>query len=218
MFGRPRPLVAALALVISLGLGSAWASSSYELSRTELSWVADVVVRGEIVTTQARWKADRTGIYTWTELRITESLKGPHAAGDTVLIRALGGQDGSQGAQVVGEARYSVGEEVVVFLETARDGHLRTVGMAQGRFTLVPDVDGGPAVVVRPLLPEDEAYDHTLLQVPAWERPETAQEFLRAVRSDILLDRLPSAVEIPGLPEAKQVRLREAHATVPGGR
>ena len=52
----------------------------------------------------------------------------------------------------------------------------------------------------------------------AWERPETAEEFQRDVRSDILQERIPTAVEIPGLTPAKQVRLREAHAAAQGGR
>ena len=207
-------LLTVLSLLLFLVPGSASASSSYEMSRTELSWVSDVVVQGEVISSQARWKADRSAIYTWTEIRVTESLKGDHQPGETLMVRALGGRDGGASARVIGEARFSEGEEVIVFLEHTRDGHLRTVGMSQGRFTLVADADGGPTVVIRPFLHEDEAYDHRRLAIPNWERPETAEEFLRAVRSDIVQERLPVAAEIPGLSPAKQARLTEAHAVI----
>jgi hypothetical protein len=107
---------------------------------------ADRVVLGRVEAASARWSADHSAIYTEVTLRVERALTGPARAGDAIALRTEGGSVDGVGMRVYGAARFTVGEEVVAFLEQ-RGAATWTVGMAQGKMRVV--TVGGARLAVR---------------------------------------------------------------------
>ncbi|MEZ4473757.1 MAG: hypothetical protein R3F60_23795 [bacterium] len=129
----PGPLGLALALVFTAGAASATIVQS--LSLDDMSRKADVIVHGTVVEQATAWNDTRSRIYTVTTVEVKERLKGK---GETrIRIRQLGGTVDGITQSIVGNARLSVGEEVVVFLtQDAEKGLHYVIGMAQGKYTV----------------------------------------------------------------------------------
>ncbi|MBM4364162.1 MAG: hypothetical protein FJ104_15895 [Deltaproteobacteria bacterium] len=107
------------------------------LTVSEMARRADVVVLGRVVGQTATWNPERTRIYTRTELLVGESLKGDARAGESLTIRQLGGTLDGLVQTVPGNARFAIGEEVVVFLDRDEAQPLHyVIGMAQGKFAV----------------------------------------------------------------------------------
>jgi hypothetical protein len=143
-----RGFSAALALFAGTAIVStpiaAEATIVKRLTVAEMARRADVVVQGTVVRQSASWNAERTRIYTVTELRVVEALKGTATAGATISIRQLGGTLDGIVQSIAGNARFDVGEEVVVFLDQDEALPLHyVIGMAQGKFSVRRT---GPAV------------------------------------------------------------------------
>lgn len=85
----------------------------------EMSAGAKVIVRGTVGAQQARWDDGRRRIHTYTEVRVTEALKGQVPT--IILVRQPGGEVDGIGARVSGAARFHEGEEVLLFLEAPPD-------------------------------------------------------------------------------------------------
>lgn len=136
-----------LAVFAALGVlvpaGSARATIMLPLSIEQLATESAAIVRAEVVGRRAAWSADKRHIFTYTELRVAETLAGAAKPGAVLTVRTLGGEVGETGMKVAGVARFTPGEEVVVFLRTdpvdARD--FQVVGMSQGKYK-VKRVDG----------------------------------------------------------------------------
>ena len=114
---------------------SATGTISLPLPISELTFRADTIVRGVVVSRVGAWDKAHRRIRTVTEVRVSESWKGAEGPGAIVRIRQLGGTVGSVTQSVAGDARFRLGQEVLVFLRSdpARGLHYM-VGMAQGRF------------------------------------------------------------------------------------
>ncbi len=112
---------------------------------------SDRICVGKIESQVSRWTSNRDAIYTDFTLRIAQVMKGSGAAGETVIVRREGGEVGGMGMRVTGAANFTVGEEVVVFLEQRGGprGALYTVGMAQGKMRI--DTVDGKKVAIRDL-------------------------------------------------------------------
>jgi hypothetical protein len=156
---------------------SVTASATTVISETleEMAARAPVVVRATARQSQAAWSGDNRRIWTWTELVVTERLKGSAAVSvsSTLLVKQPGGEVGKVGQGVAGVATFAPGEDCVLFLEPATDeaGTWVVRGLAagkisvtdrQGRAVAVRDLSGlafakpGPADRVRLLQPEAE--------------------------------------------------------------
>jgi len=97
-----------------------------------LTRASDLVVRGTVVRVEPRWTEDQRRIITDSEILVSEVLKG-NVTGKTVVAMQPGGVLGDVGQMVHGTAKFSLGDEVVVFLEKRGDRAF-VVGLAQGRF------------------------------------------------------------------------------------
>ncbi len=101
---------------------------------------ADVVVEGPVLAATAHWVGGL--IVTESVVAVEVCHAGP--CPEAVHIRTLGGEVGELGQHVEGVATFSRGERALVFAgRPGPDGHRAVVGLAQGKFTVVPDVDGG---------------------------------------------------------------------------
>lgn len=111
-----RRLLLPLLALAPLGV---FASVVVQRSIEELAAQAPLVVHGTVHQVAADWDKERAKIWTWTEIVVTETLKGPRSS--TVLVKQPGGVVGELGQDVAGVARFAPGEEVVLFLEPAPD-------------------------------------------------------------------------------------------------
>jgi hypothetical protein len=128
---------------------------------------APIIVRATVRQSQAG--ADEHRIWTWTELTVTEVLKGKSP--QVVLVKQPGGVVGPRGQSVSGTAKFRDGEDCVLFLEPAVDepGVFIVRALAAGKISFttrlgvaqaVRELDGldfaeRTAERVRPLVKED---------------------------------------------------------------
>lgn len=148
--GRARPARGRLGAVLGLGLlglsllGPAPDAAATSLMRLGLSAMAaraQVVAHATVESTRSRFLDGEGGtIVTDVRLKVHRGLRGVRD-GEHLTIQQLGGVVGELGQIVHGEARYRVGEEVVVLL-APRPGGLFTVGMTQGALHVHRDEAG----------------------------------------------------------------------------
>lgn len=135
-------MIAALAVV-----GPSDATVMIAMDFDRMAAEADGVVLGDVASVTARWSADGSIIETVVEIAVDEDLSGTSAPG-TVRIVQPGGWIGETGYVLVGTPIFHEGERVLVFLQAQGpdvDGtpFQRVVGMAQGKFNVLPRLDGG---------------------------------------------------------------------------
>jgi len=142
----------ALALAILAALaGTARAATVLRLTFEELTARSDAVVRGRVVSSTPKLDSQKGRITTFTEVEVTESVKG--APAKKVTVRQPGGEVGGIGQSVAGAARFTPGEEVVLFLQRAPDeaSVFQVLSMSAGKVRLekkrselraVRDLDG----------------------------------------------------------------------------
>jgi hypothetical protein len=148
--GRVPPTRRRLGAVLAIGLlglsllGPAPDAAATSLMRLQLSAMAaraHVVAHATVEATRARFLDGEGGtIVTDVRLKVHRGLLGVRD-GERITIQQLGGVVGELGQIVHGEARYRVGEEVVVLL-APRPGGLFTVGMTQGALHVRRDEAG----------------------------------------------------------------------------
>jgi hypothetical protein len=135
-------LIAAL-----LGAAAALAASVVPIPLADLAGAADVVVLGTVQSVRVERDAGGTA-RTRVDVRATEVLKGAADPG-MVVLRQLGGVDAGGGSLVGGGATFRPGEDVLLFLRR-RNGELRLVGEAQGKFTVAREDGAGGGTATRP--------------------------------------------------------------------
>jgi hypothetical protein len=110
----------------------------------ELAAGADLVFIGRCEAVSPHWNEDHTLILTANQFRVTRVLKG--APGAAITLDELGGVVGGVGMDVSGVPRYSVGEELLLFVRRTELGRWETFGAGQGRFRVTRDAQGRPWV------------------------------------------------------------------------
>lgn len=127
-------LVAAALVVPRAG----WPASQRELGFEEMVGLAEDIVVGRVVSSEARWQGKL--IVTVSTVDVSESLKGPPRR--QIEITQLGGTAVHPviGAPVTMTASDQValpsGETVLLFVSTAKTGVRQLVGGAQGKFVV----------------------------------------------------------------------------------
>ncbi len=141
--------VALAAFVVASRALPARATVVVDQTIPEMARHATLVVRGVVYAQRAQWDEHHRQIITRTFVRTTKALKG--SAGPTVVVRQPGGAIGKWRAAVEGEARFRLGEEVVLFLQPfpgVKDEFVLE-GMSATKFTVVATKTG--PVVTRTL-------------------------------------------------------------------
>ena len=131
--------VRTLILLAVLGAALAHATTLLALDVNALTRGSAVVARATVRSVEARWTKDGGRIMTDAVLEVTEPWKG--APSKQIVVMQPGGIVGEVGQMVHGTARFTVGEDVVVFLEPRGDRYLLT-GMIQGKFKVETSTDG----------------------------------------------------------------------------
>jgi hypothetical protein len=107
---------------------------------------ATAIVSGTVTTLSSA--SDGVAIYTYVTLQVAEVLKGSLLPGESIVLKQMGGFANGVGLHIDGQARFAVGDDVLVFLAVRpRDRTLYTVGLAEGVRPL-SDVAGVRAILM----------------------------------------------------------------------
>lgn len=101
--------------------------------------MSDMVVVGHVLAMEATYNAERE-IVTEISLLVEEGFKGFAQAGDIVKFHAWGGTLDGVHMETSGEARYQLGEKVLVQLENIQ-GELHTLGLSFGKWNVYREKD-----------------------------------------------------------------------------
>jgi hypothetical protein len=133
----------------------AWASVSLYMDPDAVAERSSLVVEATVVRTASGYDPETKALRTYVSLAVDRVLRG-EVESRVLVLREHGGRYGSLVHDVDAVPTYRVGERVLVFLEAAADGALRTSGMFFGKFTLhesddwVRDLDGRGRIHGRP--------------------------------------------------------------------
>jgi hypothetical protein len=107
-----------------------------------------------------------------------------------VVLKEMGGEVGDRGFTVFGNPQFFIGERVLLYLDTWKDGSLRTHQLFLGKFSIVKDEETGHEFVVRSV-PDDKTTvlrTQSLEGKTATDRMELAN-YLEMVRSRLEINR-----------------------------
>ncbi len=196
-----------LVVTALLAAGQARATTVHPFSLDELTYVADRIVVGQVLTTEANFTRDGSAIVTTVEVQVDEVLKGP-AVAEPLAIRVLGGEAAGLVLRVEGTPRFDPGEQVLLFLEEGSHG-LEVLGWAQGKLALVWNATAGETFAERTLRMDGADSGDWM---PAGGTP--AAELTEAIRQRVGSGHVPTYREIPGMLPHKRAAFR-AHWGLP---
>ncbi len=137
MWKRARLQVLTAVMTLALAGVPAPASASLRsVSDDALARSSAAAVQGRVVATSAHWDDQAGTIYTFVTIDVVKSwgLTGLPAR---VVVKQLGGIVGDTAFVVGGQARFTAGEDVLVFLDVRpRDHTLSVAGLEQGKWLL----------------------------------------------------------------------------------
>jgi hypothetical protein len=107
--------------------------------------MSDYVLVGHVLRLEADYNAEGE-IVTKVHLRVAETLKGDLEPGEVFVFHARGGVLDGVRVETVGEARYELGDKVLVELENIQ-GEYHTLGLSFGKWNVVREQDGTSSVV-----------------------------------------------------------------------
>lgn len=118
-----------------LGMVPLQAALSIAVEPEALRDASPVIVDADVQ--QVRYGVDPKtgGLATYVTLRLRESLRGADGL-EILTLREPGGMMGEWVHEIDAVPRYRQGERVLVFLQPARDGSLRTTGMFLGKYAI----------------------------------------------------------------------------------
>lgn len=194
---RRRSQAPALAGLLLMGLlslaGGALATQLEPLDLGALTARASHIVVGVVEGQRALWSdAARSSIVTEVRVRVTRGMRGARE-GEVVTLRRLGGSVDGIGMRVVGEAGFSVGEEVLLFAEP-RGEALSAVGMAQGKLHVA--TEGGRKVVYGSLAGAELVPGAGAARAAATAGPRPLDDVLREVAA-LVQQKAPSKAAAP---------------------
>jgi hypothetical protein len=109
--------------------------------------MSELVLVGHVLNTKAAFNAEGE-IVTEVSLLVEEPLKGWVRPGEIFTFHAWGGSLDGTTVETVGEARYKMGEKVLVQLEDINGGgEFHTLGLSFGKWNVVRDDAGSPWII-----------------------------------------------------------------------
>lgn len=170
---KPMFLAAVLAAAIGTAVvapSTAVATTLIEMTTTDLIQRADLVVRATVVDVWA--EEDAHGhLTTRAVLEIEKTIKGDASISE-VVVEVPGGRAGDRVTDVSLMPRFSMDEEVLVFLNIRKSGRVGVVGAFQGKYTIRRDPQTRREVLSRTSLSYLQEFDARFLPTPkAGEQP-----------------------------------------------
>lgn len=196
-----------LALGLAAATPTAEATVLATLTVDQMTDASDLVVRGTVTEV---WSAKDDNGYIWThaQVEIDDTWKGEELG--AVVVSQPGGYLGSEFSIVRSVARFSVGEETVMFLEHTGD-LLQPVGMMQGKFTVRMDPDASLEMLVRYAPAPELAFDHRFIP-----HPDAADRVHVADFREVVDTRIELGWDGQPIPGADPAKLRVINHLQPG--
>jgi len=107
--------------------------------------MSDYVLLGHVQRLEAAYNAEGE-IVTRVHLLVEESLKGDVQKGAVFVFHARGGSLDGVRVETVGEARYSLGDKVLVQLENIQ-GEYHTLGLSFGKWNVIREKNGSNSIM-----------------------------------------------------------------------
>lgn len=129
----------------SLSPARAEAAVSIDLDLNELLRASRLVVLATVQDHHSLWEEDENAerrIVTYTRVRIERTLDGEAKTSEEVYVRTFGGEVGSIGQRVEGEAVLVPGQSSLLFLHPRGDGTHSVAAMALGQYLVERGEDG----------------------------------------------------------------------------
>jgi hypothetical protein len=156
-----------LTALAALSTAAPHAAVATYLGPEDLARRAVLVLEADVLRVASGFDAGSGALATYVSLDVTRVHRGPRDL-EHVVLREVGGRFGRVVHDVDAVPRYEVGERVLVFLEPAADGALRTAGMYFGKFhvetaprgprTVRRDLDGRGRILGRGGIEADESF------------------------------------------------------------
>src|ERR1700730_8970638 len=124
---------------------------------------ARAIVRGKVLSVGSSFDAQQNRIFTYTTLRVQEVIKG-QISERKIVIKEEGGQVGTRGSRIFGTPEFTLGEQVLLYLDTWSDGSLRVHQLFLGKFSIIEDPNTGKLIVVRSTADADVVMVNSLPQ------------------------------------------------------
>jgi hypothetical protein len=157
--------LAGLALLLATAAGPARATTFAELSLEQYTDAATYVVEGTV--TEVWTELDPESSYVWTRARVdvTDVLKG-HDLPSEIIVDSIGGTFGNYSMNIPGQAVFSEGEQIFVFLDKLSDDRLVPVSKFLGKYT-IRRATGDTRQYARTWHPhQGDVFDHRFLPHP----------------------------------------------------
>ena len=89
---------------------------------------ARAIVRGRVLSIESGLDEHEARIFTYVTLRVQEVIKG-NVTGRRIVLKLEGGQVAGRGSIIFGTPRFSLGERVLLYLDTWPDGDSMPIGL-----------------------------------------------------------------------------------------
>ena len=132
-------LIVYLLTFIVFGLAQSVKAQLVSVSSAQLTEEAQAVYKGKVKAMKSEWNDEKSFIWTFVTLGVSETIKGDDMKGKDVEIKVPGGVVGEIGQKSSDQVTFAEGEEAVVFLgkEKYKDKeYFNVVRMVQGKFTV----------------------------------------------------------------------------------
>lgn len=203
-------LAAAAGFVALLGATPGNATTLARLSTEQLVDASELIVRGTVVEVWSELD-ERGAVWTRAQISVSEVMKGD-AEVTTVVVDQQGGTYGGRTYESGAAARFSPGEDAVLFLERLESGRVVPVGMVQGKYTVQMDPYLRAPVAHRVTMPFSVEYDARFLPLPKNGTQLRLEDLTGQVR-----DRVEAGWDGQPIPGSSQERLIRINAARMGG-
>lgn len=126
-----------LAVVAAIPVG---ASTFLAMDQKALVRDSSAVVQGRVLQINSFWDPSGTMVKTEALVQVDDVVFGE--APSVVVVETFGGKVGNLYFEAHGFPQFTVNEELLLFLETEKDGVQRVAGYQQGQFRIVRDKSG----------------------------------------------------------------------------
>jgi hypothetical protein len=199
----------AVGALTGVGFSPAQATDFAPVSIEQTVDASTYVIRGTVEKVWAE-QGERGQVWTRAQIAVTDTLKG-HAPAQLV-IDSMGGTVGDVRASVWGAARFSVGEDVFVFVEQLDNGRLSAFGMFNGKYTIRRAARDTQLHAMKWQGHPDEPFDHRFLPYPKPAQRLYLDDLVRQVKQ-----RVSTGWDGKPVPGVSTETLRKLNVTVTGG-
>lgn len=181
---------AIICVMTMLGVTTAFASLTVRLALPELADASVAIVRGKVVAIDSAWDRRAGAIYSYVVIRVDETLKGDVPR--RITLKQLGGTVDDMTLTIHGQAEFTRGEEVLLFLGLReRDMTVHTSTLWQGKWTVRRDLDASVPLAARQMGRDDQGEIIGRERVPLAELEAVARlrsAASRAVPAGVVFD------------------------------